>query len=90
MSTADIATGDRERVLDIAGVPESSPQVGAARTLVWREEWLALPRSMVPAVVRPEAGIVTAGADALAYLAGTAVGRVHPSAFRIVSTNSFS
>lgn len=67
------------RVLDVAGVAESSQEVGIWQALAWREVWLALPDPMVPVVVRPEAGIVMAGADALAYLGGLlSAGASHP------------
>ncbi|HEX5401625.1 MAG TPA: hypothetical protein VFX16_04905 [Pseudonocardiaceae bacterium] len=58
------------RVFDVAEVAEPSQETGAGHALAWREEWLALPEPMVPAVVRLQAGIVMAGVEVLAYLAG--------------------
>lgn len=63
--------GDVWRVFGDIGVAEPRPpEAGTGQAAWWRQEWLELPRPMVPAVVRPEAGIVTVGVEALAYLAG--------------------
>lgn len=63
--------GDVRRVFGDLGLAEPRPpEAGTGQAAWWRQEWLELPRPMVPAVLRPEVGIVTVGVDALAYLAG--------------------
>lgn len=63
-------SADAVHLLDVVGLANSPQSPATRRVLLWRTQWLALPRPIVPAVVRPESGMVTVGLDALAYLAG--------------------
>lgn len=57
--------------------PDGGPvsTAGFRRIRQWRQEWLALPEQVIPAVIIPD-GSVLAGASGLAFLAGLAAGAV--------------
>jgi 2-hydroxychromene-2-carboxylate isomerase len=54
--------------------PDGQPltTTGGRRTRQWRQEWLALPSQVIPAVIGPDQ-IVRPGADGLRYLADLAI-----------------
>ncbi|MBP9053715.1 MAG: hypothetical protein KBF94_13955, partial [Ilumatobacteraceae bacterium] len=69
MHQADLA--DPETLLSLGAINEDEPT--ASR---WQDEWLALPRPIVPVIVLPD-GYVSRGLGALARLVQLATNRAH-------------
>lgn len=64
----------------IAGDGEALTTAGWRRIRQWREEWLALPSQVIPAVIGPDE-VLWSGTDGLRYLAGLA-GQAGTARFR--------
>lgn len=64
----------------ITGDGEPLTTTGWRRIRQWREDWLALPSQVIPAVIGPD-GVLRSGTDGLGYLAGL-VGQAGTASFR--------